>query len=57
MTLEAILHSDGTNFSVVSPESRQAINEVKDRLRSGDRQGVNNDTDSAIRRADKSLGG
>ena len=57
MTLEAILHSDGTNFSVVSPEARQDINAVKDLIRLGGRAKVNADTESAVRRANQSLGG
>lgn len=57
MTLEAILHSDGTNFSVVSPQSRQDINAVKDLIQSGGRAKVNADTESAVRRANQSLGG
>ena len=55
--LEYILHSDGSNGSAVSPESREDIERLKGRVRSGDRVGVNADTEGAIRRANVSLGG
>lgn len=46
--LEYIPHSDGTNGSFLSPENRAAIDEVKDRLKNGDSEGVDKDTQDAF---------
>lgn len=47
---EYVKHTDGNNHSFLSPENRNKIDEVKDRIRAGDREGVNRDTNEAINR-------
>lgn len=52
---EYVEHTDGNNHSFLSPENRKEIEEVKDRVRAGDREGVNRDTQEAINRIREAL--
>lgn len=52
---EYVEHTDGNNHSYLSPENRKEIEVVKDRIRAGDREGVNRDTNEAINRIKEAL--